>query len=271
MVKVKFKDKEIISDNTQNWGDLIPYDILKNLSKSEKLKNGDVFNVKHPHRGYKIYSTGSVMAFTNTDSIVWGTGCIDRGAVGENPKKIYSVRGPLTRNEMLRRGNDCPEIYGDPALLFPIIYNPKNIEKKYKWGVIPHYIEFESEKDLLILRNLENLGFKIIDICSGKENFINEMLEVENVISSSLHGLIAADAYGIPNARVNISNKLIGGDFKFIDYCLSVERDVDYGLQLTNNTILTDIEHLHLNKRITFDVDEYLKSAPWFSNEFNLF
>ena len=89
------------------------------------------------------------------------------------------------------------------------------------------------------------------------------MLEVENVISSSLHGLIIADAYGIPNARVNISNKLIGGDFKFKDYCMSVGREIDLGFQLYKNTTLKEISELHFNKKIDFDSNKLLNSSPW--------
>ena len=143
-----------------------------------------------------------------------------------------------------------------------MIYNPQ-VEKKHKWGFIPHYIEFESDSDLDVIHHMEKLGFQIIDVCSGSEKFIDELLECENVISSSLHGLIAADAYGIPNARVNVSNKLIGGDFKFKDYCYSVERELDYGYQLTNETTLEDIIGLHFNKTITFDREKLLESAPW--------
>lgn len=270
-VKINYNNRIISANNTQNWGDLIPYQILKELSKSDKIVDSDVFNVKNPHRGYKIYSTGSVMGFTNNNSIVWGTGCIRPSDIGGAPKKIYSVRGPLTREELLKKGIDCPEIYGDPALLYPRIYNPK-IDKKYKWGIIPHYIEYETPQHNQIIRNLESKGFRVIDICAGKEKFIDELLEVENVISSSLHGLIAADAYNIPNARVNISNRLIGNHFKFKDYCISVNREIDYGLQLRNNTGLNEIEDLHFNTKINFNGDEYLeKSAPWLTNEYKLF
>ncbi len=103
----------------------------------------------------------------------------------------------------------------------------------------------------------------MIDICSGEKEFINELLEVENVISSSLHGLIMADAYGIPNARVNISNKLIGGDFKFKDYYMSVDRKIDLGLQLNKNTSLSEIKNLYLNREIKFNSELLLKSSPW--------
>ncbi len=256
-----FNDRTITPDNTLNWGDLVPFKIIDELFDSD-ISEKDVFNVKQPNGNYSVYSTGSVMLFTKPNSIVWGTGCIDRGMIGQTPKKVYAVRGPLTRQEFLKKGIDCPEVYGDPALLYPKIYNPK-VEKKYKWGIIPHYIEFESARDRESIKNLEKKGFKVIDICSGEKEFINELLEVENVISSSLHGLIMADAYGIPNARVNISNKLIGGDFKFKDYYMSVDRKIDLGLQLNKNTSLSEIKNLYLNREIKFNSELLLKSSPW--------
>jgi pyruvyltransferase len=257
----EFNGRDITPDNTQNWGDLIPYRIIEELFDTD-IKKDEIFNVENPNKDYKVYTTGSVMLFTKRNSVVWGTGCIDEGMIGEKPNKVYAVRGPLTRNELIKKGIDCPEVYGDPALLYPMIYNPK-IDKKYKWGIIPHYIEFESSRDREVIKNLENQGIKVIDICSGEKEFIDELLEVENVISSSLHGLIMADAYGIPNARVNISNKLIGGHFKFKDYYLSVEREIDLGLQLTNKTKLSDLEKLYLNDSIDFDKNKLINNSPW--------
>jgi pyruvyltransferase len=94
-------------------------------------------------------------------------------------------------------------------------------------------------------------------------------LECEKIISSSLHGLIISDAYGIPNARVNVSNKLFGGDFKFIDYYKSVDRGNDFGLQLEMSTTFNEIQNLHFNDQINIDLDTLLESAPWNSTEFN--
>lgn len=267
---VVFNDRELNINSRLNWGDLIPYKIIKVLSKSKKLVESDVFNVREAYLKHLIYSTGSIMAFTNTNCIVWGSGCIQPNAVGQPPKKVYSVRGPMTREILINKGIQVDEVYGDPALLYPLIYNPK-IEKKYKWGIIPHYIEFKSDIGIKTLRHLEAMGIRIIDICAGEDKFIDELLEVENVLSSSLHGLIAADAYGIPNARVRITNQLIGGDFKFLDYYLSVGREADFGLQLTNNTNLNEIEELKLNREIDFNSEEYLKHAPWINNEYDLF
>jgi len=259
---MNFNNRNIAPDSTKNWGDLIPYLIIKELSETTKLLENQVFNVKHYANIHKIYSTGSVMYFTKPKCIVWGTGCIDFDHIGSTPEKIYAVRGPNTRLELLKRGISCPEVFGDPALLFPKIYNP-DIEKKYKWGIIPHYIEYEGIEHIQMIKNLESKGFFVIDICAGEEEFINQLLQVENVLSSSLHGLIAADAYGIPNARVNISNLLHGHHFKFIDYYLSVKRKIDYGLQLTVDTTMNEIESLYLNKSIEIDLNMLLQVAPW--------
>ena len=84
---------------------------------------------------------GSILDRGTKSSIIWGAGLISEDSEPiEIPKKIYAVRGPKTREKLLKSGIDCPEIYGDPALLLPKIYNPK-IEKKYELGVIPHYID----------------------------------------------------------------------------------------------------------------------------------
>lgn len=60
---------------------------------------------------------------------VWGAGIIDgTKKLRYKPKKVYAVRGPLTRKVLLAQGVKCPEIYGDPALLVAKYYQPK-IEK----------------------------------------------------------------------------------------------------------------------------------------------
>ena len=40
----------------------------------------------------------------------------------------------------------------------------------------------------------------------------------ECIISSSLHGLIIADSYCVPNKRVILTNRVSGDGFKFHDY-----------------------------------------------------
>jgi pyruvyltransferase len=151
---------------------------------------------------------------------VWGAGLMcDGQSMLVKPKKVCAVRGPLTRNLLIKQGIECPEIYGDPALLLPRYYNP-DIKKKYKLGIIPHYVDKNSNW----IKSIQNDDIKIIDICSDTYSFVDSLKECEKVVSSSLHGIIAADSYGIPNMWIKMSDKVGGHGFKFDDYFLSVNR-----------------------------------------------
>lgn len=167
-----------------------------------------------------LLSTGSILQFYKMGSgIVWGSGLIDRtSSVGNNI--YYAVRGPHTRDILLKRGYDVPEVYGDPALLMKRIYN-KNVKVSYKIGVIPHMIHYDE------LINNYKIGenIKIINLRTDNvEKVIDEIRSCEFIISSSLHGIIVPHAYNIPAVWVNISDeKLMGDNLKFADYFASVE------------------------------------------------
>lgn len=98
-------------------------------------------------------------------------------------------------------------------------------------GVIPHYVDKNNE----IITSLPlNAGLKIIDVESNCLEVLSDISSCDYVISSSLHGLICADAYGMPNARISLSNKIGGGDFKFNDYCYGVSREPLINYQVKN-------------------------------------
>ena len=241
-----------------NWGDIVSYPLVKTISQSEKVEK------TNDRVSGKLIVVGSVLQHLNQGDLVWGGGCIDQNHISARPEKVFAVRGPLTRHELLSKGIDCPPIYGDPALLMPYITDYKRKEPKYKYGLIPHYAdEYEPQ-----VENLKNKGVKIIDICGGLEKFIEDIMDVEFILSSSLHGLIAADAWGIPNARVIIKGTLYGRHFKFIDYCLSVNRKIDYGYQLTPTTSLEDLGNIGYNDRIQFNAEQLVNSAPWLDNNY---
>lgn len=241
-----------------NWGDIVSFPIVKTISQSEKIE------LTNDRVGGKLIVVGSVLQHLNDGDLVWGGGAIDQNHISARPEKVFAVRGPLTRNELIMRGIDCPDVYGDPALLMPYITDYKRKEPKYKYGLIPHYAD-EGEIEV---ENLKKQGVKIIDICAGLHEFIEDILDVEFILSSSLHGLIAADAWGIPNARVIIRGKLYGGHFKFIDYFLSVNRKIDYGYQLLETTKIDDLSTIRYNDKIVFNPERLVSSAPWLDNDY---
>ena len=207
-----------------NFGDELNFHILKSLTNKPLFNLPSTFLCKNREN---ILMIGSIIeSLANKESIIWGSGAMYGGekVLYEKPKKVLAVRGPLTRKYLLSQGVDCPEVYGDPALLLPKIYNPL-IEKKYKLGVIPHNIDFENEHLSELKKDTE---VKIIKL-KGYEDWhkvIDEICECEFIISSSLHGLIISDAYGIPNMWIKLSDKVLGGDFKYFDYFMSVGRDI---------------------------------------------
>ena len=202
---------------TQNWGDSLNTELLKLISG--KVPN--IINNKfHNGKGETIYMMiGSVLGWADENTEIWGSGFMQEGQIIPKPKKIYAVRGELTREELIKQGIKCPKVYGDPALLLPKFYNP-SIEKKYELSIILHHVDkpFKSK----LKKKYKNVHF--IDVQQGIYEFVDEVCASEKIASSSLHGLICSDSYNIPNIWIKISNKILGHDFKFQDYFTSVKR-----------------------------------------------
>lgn len=239
-----------------NFGDILTPYIIQNISN---------INFKHigkshyfPFEHYLII--GSILDRATKHSIIWGSGLISEDSKPiESPKKIYAVRGPKTREKLLNLGIDCPEIYGDPALLLPKIYNPK-IEKKYELGVIPHYVD----KNNRTLEMFNNPNIKIIDIqVIDPRTFIDELLSCKKIASSSLHGLITADAYQIPSIWIEFSDKVVGNGFKFYDYFLSVGRENENPLIINQDTNIETIMSHFKKYEISIDLDKLINACPF--------
>lgn len=239
---------------SKNWGDIIGPTIIKHFSKSQKIEATD------EKIGGKLVSIGSVMAAARPGDFIWGTGTITQNQNLPFLKQvtIFGTRGPKTRDWLLHLGHQVPEVYGDPGLLYPLIYNPE-VEVTHEWGIIPHYIDTAHPA----VKSLIDQGVKLIDICAGEKEFVDQLKSVKKVLSSSLHGLIAADAYGIPNARINLTGRIIGGDWKYEDYALAVNRKTFKGNQLGEIPTLQEINQFELNKSISWDPQPLLDNAPW--------
>lgn len=160
----------------------------------------------------KFLGVGSIMSWLRDGDTVWGTGCIRDKEIERYNVNFLAVRGPLTRD--LIKGSEVPEIYGDPAILLPLLYNPK-VEKKHNVGYLPHYVDKE------LVRNKVDV---FIDVEDDWQNIVRQIKSCRKIVTSSLHGIILAEAYGVPVEWVRYSNRILGGDFKFQDYFLGTER-----------------------------------------------
>lgn len=209
--KFSFKKKE-------NYGDLLSVYLVEKIS-------GRKAKFVHPKKQpwYKrnkanYLAIGSILPHASKDSIVWGSGIIDREH--EIAKADFrAVRGPQTRKFLVDSGIKCPEIYGDPALLLPLYFNPK-VEKKGRIGIIPHYHDYEAVKEMYA----ENPEVLVVDMMTlDVEEVTCQIMSCEQTIASSLHGLIVSHAYGIPSVWVEFSNKIFGDGVKYSDYLESIE------------------------------------------------
>lgn len=209
-IKFTFKQKE-------NYGDLLSKYLVEKIS-------GKQVKWVHPKKQpwYKRKKTnylaaGSIIHHATQDSIVWGSGIIDSKQKVTNAD-FRAVRGPRTGDYLVGLGYNCPEVYGDPALLLPQYFNPE-IEKKFKMGVIPHYHDYKLAREMFDA----NRDILIIDLMTlDVEEVTRQIMSCEKTISSSLHGLIVSHAYGIPSVWVEFSKNLFGDGIKYLDYFESV-------------------------------------------------
>lgn len=133
------------------------------------------------------------------------------------PVVIHGLRGKLSlsRCEEICGRQLSDVVLGDPGLLVSDIF-PLEREKVHDVGVICHYNDIHAEA----LSNLRLDGLKVvmIDVHIPTVEFARLVAGCRFVLSSALHGLICADAYGVPNRHVLLSGRVEGGEYKFRDY-----------------------------------------------------
>lgn len=154
---------------------------------------------------------GSIANHARLGTRLFGTGFIRRNDVINRMARYIWLRGPISRQMVLKVGIKVPELYGDCALLLPDFIKSEN--KEYDVGYIPHYVDYDYLKDDV---------FKINLIEGSIEEITKEITKCRKIISSSLHGIIVAHAYGIPAAWIKLSDNLSGDDMKFHDHYESV-------------------------------------------------
>lgn len=217
----------------RNYGDALGYrlPILLGINEGNILSKRRVF-LKQYARGINLQMVGSTIGDVDTNSVLCGAGAISEDQrVQGKPLKVLSVRGPLTRQVLEKQEIDCPSIYGDPAMLLPLFYRPQKHVHEHKIGLIPHYMDHETaavkrlscfEEVHLMNILLPRSGWGKMSIEHYWKKWIDELCSCSIIISSSLHGLIIAEAYGIPTVWAKFSNSIDGGDFKFRDYYASI-------------------------------------------------
>jgi pyruvyltransferase len=198
-----------------------------------------------------LIAIGSILHWADRNSIVWGTGLIDDSVqLAVKPKSVLAVRGPLTWERLRQQGVRAPRIFGDPGVFLAQLY-PKQ-PAKWALGIVPHYVD-ASEPFIL---QAAASGARIIDVSAPLEQYAAALSSCERVLSSSLHGLVFAHAYGIPAAWIRLSNRVLSDGFKFYDYYSSV------GVSRSEVQLLTPDESLEaLSQRCDLPVRQIDEGA----------
>lgn len=180
---------------------------------------------------YGLMTVGSIITDMNRPGLsIWGSGLISEPTQSaierlreRKPAAIHAVRGMLTRERLTRHlGWEVPEVYGDPAILLSKLYDPvesRSLDKKL--CIVPHYAHFPHFR-----RRVTNDKMSIVNVKDPVEKVVAEIANSMAVVSTSLHGIIIAQAYGVPWAWLRITDKkLVGDQFKFEDFFSLLERD----------------------------------------------
>lgn len=217
------------ADVRANFGDQIGPWLVQELA-GKRIVNSRYST--HDH-GRMLVTIGSIIQMLPTSATreadIWGAGLMRRlkpedidGLTRLKDVKVHAVRGKLTRQSLQDQlGWDVPEVYGDPALLCPRYYTPESAEEAAgKVAFVPHFKHVEHHfANAGEFQAALGQGVHLVDVHTDLRDVISQIASARVCVSSSLHGIIIAQAYGIPWVWLYAPDKNIGGDrFKFDDF-----------------------------------------------------
>lgn len=232
----------------RNFGDDINPWFYRQLS-------GDNFwqRTSKPH----ILGIGSIAEKMTPHSRVAGSGFIRPLARSEvvRPHSCFSLRGELSA-EIL---GFAPQYYGDPMSLINLILPLDGSQKRPVLGIVPHVNELGSA----IWNRFRNRDdVVVIDVRKNPVEVVREIASCSHIASQSLHGLVVADAYEIPNAWIEPADSMMGADFKFNDYFTSVDHAKD---KITIQDFLGDVACANYQyARLKAPKEQYLAALKQF-------
>jgi len=181
---------------TGNFGDLIGPGLIRALS------GRDVALVDGPGAPRKLLTVGSVLHRARDGDVIWGTGLkgsAPRLAPEVRALDVRAVRGPVTLDFLRRKGIDVGRVTQlfDPGSLvgamFPDAVAEAGTLPRRPFLIVPHF------RDLpILLRRRPDLAGTLVSPDGTVADVVRRIASAERIVSSSLHGIIVAEALGIP-------------------------------------------------------------------------
>jgi hypothetical protein len=240
-----------------NFGDELSPEIIEyitgrkvqkvNNKKCELIALGSILDNQ-----FKLYNkfNDKFKSLIGRPTYVWGSGVISNETKGKTYFRPLALRGHLTKNKIgIESVENIP--LGDPGLFIFDMINSKS--KKSGVGIIPHYTDKKHPliNDFKYMHNV-----KIIDVETPWRQVCNEIASCDFILSSSLHGLVVADAFKIPNYRIKLYNNLKGGSFKFKDYASALNRVDINSYEISGYEGISNIKKLETDFSYQSSIDE---------------
>jgi pyruvyltransferase len=209
----KLKRFKQLCFHRHNFGDFLSFKLVSALSGSGVRIAG------HQEKG-KFLAIGSILWSLQDQDVIWGSGAHREGQVPSRQiANCFAVRGPLTLAELRKAGvvgNDCDPLFFDPGILLSLLYPDLNKFEQVsgKTVVIPHYTDVIRVKQWL---RQTGVSLDVIDPLDHPYKVAKQIVQAERVISSSLHGLIFADAFGVSAVPLRLDGNR-EPTFKYVDY-----------------------------------------------------
>lgn len=228
----------------RNFGDHLAKVVVAAAAAEKALTLDDEVSVAR-----RLFSIGSVLHFAADGDVVWGSGVNGKIPI-ENIRArkldVRAVRGPLTKAVLEGIGIEVPPVFGDPALLVKRFFS-----KRFRRDVTRRYVVIPNLHDEKLVRDWDN----VVSPLWGWNRIVREILAAELVVSSSLHGIIIAEAFGVPARFLRLSDR--ENLFKYNDYAQGTGRD-----GLAPATSLSEALAMGGHPPIIFDEDRLLRSFP---------
>jgi pyruvyltransferase len=200
-----------------NFGDELSKIITFYLTDHSKYKivynfQGDV--------NHDLICIGSYIHMAKNSYVIFGAGVrTDPPVEGKHlhayeTLDVICVRGPTTQKFLAQKGINSCSTFLDPAQLLPLVYQPIKLAYLSSIiGILPHKSQYLMYVDTYI----NDEKYIVINPTDHWTTVVDQISSCKCIISSSLHGLIVADAYKIPNVWLQ-QYPLVEGVLKFHDY-----------------------------------------------------
>ena len=184
--------------------------------------------------GEHLLGLGSILHWATELSHVWGAGLMSpaRGFGDVRAERIWALRGKLTHAHLAEELDGLRDVpLGDPgylvarrlAALTPARTPTQRLE------LVPR---FRDRDHPAIARFSAQEGVTILDARDPAPQFFAQMMSCEAIASSSLHGLIFAEALGIPNAWLDFGPEDPDHEFKYRDWFSLADQPQDAPLRI---------------------------------------